>query len=407
MKILFVNEIGTAVGGAESHIYHLFEALQQRGIESFLFASARGGSDKTILPRDRIVFSHHPINPWARIRNGAAARAIGKTIKKYEIDIVHAHNIFSTISPYFLKNCGIPAVLTLHDYHIICPKTIQFLRDRSLPCMNECDMKNCLGPIKYRYELVKRNRWLGYLKDTPMIAPSLFLEKEIRKHGFNKVSTVHNGVPTTGSPYRRRASVGTTEDTFHLVFTGRLYPEKGVIPMLKAFEMFLDGIDDGERDRIKLTLTGEGPLGNDVSDYSRRHKEIDYLGFIPRKHLTEILSTASFLILPSIWPENCSMAVLEAMQQGIPVIASNMGGTPELVREGKEAYLMDFFSVFSTRRIQPERKIIKIMEKTFIKAYSERAKIPAMANSSYETIEKRLSSDIMADRIIAEYHRLG
>jgi len=407
LKILFVNENGTAVGGAESHIGHLFEALQRKGIESFLFSSARSESGETIMPRDRIVFSHHPSGPCSRIRNGASARTIKRTIKKFNIDIVHAHNIFSTISPYFLKSCGVPAILTLHDYHIICPKTIQFLRDRSLPCLKECDMRKCLGPAKYRYEVFKRKRWAVYLENTPIIAPSSYLEKEVRKRGMTRVTTIHNGVPTPGIALRSREHIGLIKEVFHLVFTGRLYPEKGVLPMLKAFKRFLDGLDDADRDGIKLTLTGDGPLRDEVSDYSRRYTEIDYLGFIPRKRLSEILSSTTFLVLPSIWPENCSMAVLEAMQRGIPVITSNMGGTPELVRDKKEAYLMDFVSAFSKNKSLAEENIIKIMVETFIRAYLARERIPAMVKNCYRIIEKKFSSDIMADKIIAEYRRLG
>lgn len=407
MKILFVNENGNAVGGAESHIGHLSEALQRKGVESFLFASAGRGAGELIIPRDRIVFSNHPSGPCSRIRNGTAARAIERAIKKFKIDIVHAHNIFSTISPYFLKNCSVPPLLTLHDYHIICPKTILFRRDRSFPCMGECDMRKCLGPIKYRYEIFKRKRWTEYLKDTAIITPSSYLEKEIRNNGINKVTTIHNGVPPLGKVLRKRESVGSNEDIFHLVFTGRLYPEKGVIPMLKAFERFLGGLDDAHIARIKFTITGDGPLRKEVCNYSRRYKEIDYVGFIPRKRVSRILSSANFLVLPSIWPENCSMAVLEAMQRGIPVIVSDMGGTPELVRNEKEAYLMDFSSVFSKDRTSAEEKIIKIMEKTFIRAYSERNRIPVMSKNCSRAIENKFSSDIMADRIIAEYRRLG
>jgi glycosyltransferase involved in cell wall biosynthesis len=273
--------------------------------------------------------------------------------------------------------------------------------------MNECNMGKCLGPVKYRYEIFKRNRWKEYLKDISIIAPSMYLENEIRKRGLTRVTTIHNGVPAPDKIIRKTKGVGSAEEVFHLIFTGRLYPEKGVIPMLKAFERFLAGMNHRKRDGIKLTVTGDGPLKGELRDYSRRYTEIDYLGFIPRKRLSEILSSASFLVMPSIWPENCSMAVLEAMRQGIPVIASNMGGTPELVQDRKEAYIMDFVSIFSSCRTSTEEKIIKLLENTFKRAYSARERIPKMAKSCKRAIEKRFSSDIMADRIITQYRKLG
>lgn len=409
MNILLLNEYGTVVGGAETHIRYLYDALEKGGNELFLFCSDRNRDGTELIPRKNIIFSRHPSNPLSRIRNKHAARGIARVVKERNIDLIHGHNIFSTISPYFLKDCTVPTVITLHDYQIICPKSTMFHPRTNLPCY-KCDMRECLGSVKYYYESAKRKRWDGYLGKVPYISPSRYLEKAVREKGITNITTIHNGVPPLQGPDGDMIrKVSDERDEFHLVFTGRLYPEKGVASLLKAFVGFLK--DKGGKERvakkIKLSITGEGPLRDLVADYSRKYEEIEYLGFVSRERMNRLLRSATYLILPSLWPENCSMAVLEAMRYGIPVIASDMGGTPELVRDGKEGYLMDIASALSRCEGSGDRgPVVKRINETFERAFSAPGKRRTMSQNSLKAVEKRFSADIMAGKIRKVYEDL-
>ena len=404
MNILLLNEYGTIVGGAETHIRYLYEALEKGGNELFLFCSARNREGTELMPRKKIIFSHHPSNPLSRIRNKHAAREIARVVKEKNIDVIHGHNIFSTISPYFLKDCGGPSVITLHDYHRICPKSTMFHPKKSLPCLHECGMRECLGNVKYSYESVKRKRWEKYLAEVPYIAPSHYLEKALREKGIDNITTVHNGVPTLERKKVNAIKKGSGKrENFHLVYTGRLYPEKGIEPLLKAFTGFLKG-KKWEAGRIKLSFTGEGPLQDIVAEHARKYDEIEYLGFVSEERMKSTLSSADYLVLPSLWPENCSMAVLEAMRHGVPVLASDTGGTPELVRDGKEGYLMDISSALARCKGDGNREpIVKKITETLHRAFSAPGHSSTMSRNCLEAVEKRFSAEIMAGKIQGVY----
>ena len=415
MNILFVNENSTCVGGAETHIKYLADALRRLGDNVYLLSTEKEEHGEEILPEDHVILTRHHRNRLKRVRNGSAAKVVMETIEEHIIDLVHAHNIFSSISPYFLKKCAVPTVMTLHDYHLICPKTIMFARKSAAPCSavgnpKDCCLKRFPGCIKYLHERAMRKQWKKYLSFTSFIAPSRYLEKTMRGFGVTAITTIHNGVPAmTGKREDRTLLDDVDEGRFHVLFTGRLYPEKGIVPLLKGFKRFLQNREKGERGegKIELTVTGDGTLKGAVSKYAAKYKEITYLGFVSRERLKGEMMRTDYHITPSIWPENCSMAVLEAMSLGKPCMVSDMGGTPELVRDGKEGYIMDFSSKFPAKKgVDTEAELTKIIANGLERAYSARDEIPKMSRNCRKRITAEFSEDIMAKKIQKEYARL-
>ena len=429
MNILFVNENSTCVGGAETHIKYLADALHRLGDHVYLLAAEKEEHAEEILPEDHVILTRHHRNPLKRIRNRSAERVVARTIKEYNIDVVHAHNIFSSISPYFLKKCAVPTVMTLHDYHLICPKTIMFDRKNTAPCSavgnpKDCCLKRFPGCMKYLHERAMRNRWKRYLGATSFIAPSRYLEKTMRDFGVTDpagsaprtlhhgqhITTIHNGVPAMRKDNEYgSASSGEDDNKFHVLFTGRLYPEKGIVPLLNGFKRFLDNRKTSERGpgRIRLTITGDGGLRGTVKEYASGCKEISYLGFVSRDRLKREMVLTDYHITPSLWPENCSIAVLEAMSLGKPCIVSDMGGNPELVRDGKEGYILDFSSTFSVqKKADAEKQITKNIAKGLERAYSERDERSIKAGKCRKRIADEFSSDIMAKKIRKKYMSL-
>ncbi len=458
MKVLFVNDHATLAGGAETLISVLGRELMRSGDEIFLLApdiraterkttagtttgterTAGEGSDGLILPRDRIIFTREKKGALSRMRNAAAGKDVLEAVRRYDIDVVHAHNIFSRISPFFLYRlgkAGIPAVMTLHDYHLLCPKTTYFPREAKRLCPavvdpGKCDMRRCLGGAKYLYEITKRKRWERYLRGVRFIAPSHYLAKVMKRGGVENVSVVHNGIdlPALKGTIQQKEKKEekenkseTKEDrTFRLLFCGRLYPEKGVMPMLEGFERFLGKLGgtgekdvaggnegDGERAGIGLTITGSGTLENEVRKMTRRVPKMEYLGFVARDRLLSEMRSSDHLILPSLWPENCSMAVLEAMSLGVPPIASNLGGTPELVRDGKEGYLMDLEKLVFGKDARWEDDAAEEVARTLERAYSEREGRKKMAMRCRKRGEERFSVEVMAKKVRGIYSSLN
>lgn len=112
----------------------------------------------------------------------------------------------------------------------------------------------------------------------------------------------------------------TSPSKFTILFVGRLIAKKGIRVVLKA--------------AVKLPIyqfliAGNGPLEKEVANFSRTHKNTQYLGAIPNKNLPKIYQQASLFCIASQYPEGYGRVIMEAVASGIPVIGSNFGAIPE------------------------------------------------------------------------------
>ena len=88
------------------------------------------------------------------------------------------------------------------------------------------------------------------------------------------------------------------------------------------------------------------PFTKEFLDLVGRRSWCQYGGFADRESLKSALRASSVLVLPSL-EENCPMAILEAMAAGVPVVAANVGGVPDLVEDGVSGLLCDPYDPFS------------------------------------------------------------
>ena len=182
----------------------------------------------------------------------------------------------------------------------------------------------------------------------------------------NKCFTLHNGVDVDRFRPASTKSARSEGDGPHIVFAGRLSPEKGVHDVVAAFARALEQHPSasltliGPRSSAPFELVGE--LSRDPStralerfyrdevtyvdqllasvgpDVARR---IEITGNLDQDHLAERLRTADYFMHPSVWHEPFGMAVLEAMATGLPVIATKSGGIPEFVEDGRTGVLVE------------------------------------------------------------------
>jgi glycosyltransferase involved in cell wall biosynthesis len=116
----------------------------------------------------------------------------------------------------------------------------------------------------------------------------------------------------------------------YFLYAGRISREKGIKTLIKAFSSLPDI-------NLKIAGTGEG-----MEEYKNlASPNITFLGFQKGEQLRETIANASFVIVPSEWYENNPMAVIEAYSIGKPVIASNIGGIPEIVKDKTTGFLFE------------------------------------------------------------------
>jgi len=114
-------------------------------------------------------------------------------------------------------------------------------------------------------------------------------------------------------------------DKFLVLFVGRLVEIKGVRLLLEVAKEFND------TNNLCFAFVGEGPLVEEIKAASRERKNILYWGNIDKRYLPICYNAADVVIVPSLYNEPFGRVLLEALSCGIPVIASNRGGIPEVL----------------------------------------------------------------------------
>ena len=274
-----------------------------------------------------------------------AKKKLEQLILNEQPDIAHVHLYKGTLTSSILtvlKNKRIPTILTLHDYGLLCPHNL-FIDGKNNIC------ERCVGSTALNCIVHKCNH-SSYPLSTISAIEFIFNNKffSFNKY-FNKIITVSNFALN-----KHMSAFSEFSDKFiqlfnfypdlintpisskkgeYCLFYSRLSVEKGAITLLKAWSK----IDKN----IKLKIAGTGSQMETLKKITAEEKltNIEFLGHIESVELNENIKNASFIIVPSEWYENNPLTVIEAYANGKPVIASDVGGLPEIIVDGKTGYL--------------------------------------------------------------------
>ena len=353
MKILMANKFFFHKGGAEVVMFQERDSLLRAGEEVIDF-SMRGErnlasayeadfvSGKDYESRNAASAISKFSLALSLIHSREAVSKIAALIDKTRPDLMHCHNVYHQITPSIIgvaKSRGIPVVLTLHDFKPVCPAYLRLRSGRPCSLCLDGDFRQVLtnrcagGSIRDSALLCVEaivQRWLGSYEMVDLfLAPSRFMRDAVL-HRFrpDQVALLHNGVDTGEVEM-------STRDDGYVLFLGRLSREKGVETLLRAHEAAGAQEAAGGWD---LVIAGDGPLAGDLQ---RRYRNARFVGQLSGKALKATIAGASAIVVPSEWYENCPMSVLEAMAAGKPVVASRIGGIPELVLDGETGALFE------------------------------------------------------------------
>lgn len=329
MKILLINDNGSQTGGAEKYIINLKTFLKNKhdvrlfsanSINSYSDFSFNKSTNKFRIYSDQIF-------------NFDSFKEMKKTLKIFNPDVVHIHNIDKAISASILslfKN--IPIVMTIHDYDLVYPG-FEYLRahDCKMPSGKYCN--KCTTRKSYiLFKLKNRIRVPIIKKNIDLfIASSTYILKIIRE-GLEIKNIIHinYGIKL----YKYVPLINTNQ----LLFVGRLEKTKGIYSLIYAYDKICK-----QYPNIKLVIAGDGKEKYNLIALVKKLKlkNIKFTGWLKDEEIGSFYKFSSILIIPSIWEEPFGLVGIEAMSVGRPVIASRVGGIPEWLDDGKTGYLVD------------------------------------------------------------------
>lgn len=155
-----------------------------------------------------------------------------------------------------------------------------------------------------------------------------------------KISVIYNGVDSRFCPGDRLAARGNLQipsEPFVLLFVGLLVPVKGIDVLIEALSPWRD------RPGWKLYVVGDGPLLAALRERCLEEgveSQIDFVGRRASQEISQWMQAADVLVLPS-HSEGRPNVVLEAQACGLPVVATCVGGTPELIRHRENGMLVE------------------------------------------------------------------
>jgi glycosyltransferase involved in cell wall biosynthesis len=349
MKILHINKFFDYNGGAEVYLHRVMEKQAEAGHEVHVFSTR---SSKNVKTNDAKYFVHRfdyskseglkkdAKKALAYIWNVEAKKAMTRIIKDVNPDVVHLHNVYHHLSTSILdpiRESNIHCVQTLHDLKLACPNYSMFTEGKVCerckggrywnPIFHHCLSSSTTANVLAAFEMSMTKIRKSYEKtvDT-FICPSKFLKDKMIEWGepASKFKVLRNPADLSS----QKASGGGG----FVLYAGRLSIGKGVETLIRA---------SARVSTLPLRIAGTGPeeerLKQLVKSLSASH--ITFLGFVQPNELTKIRAKADAVAVPSIQYENSPLSVLEAMGQGVPVLASKLGGNIELIKDEVEGLL--------------------------------------------------------------------
>lgn len=241
-------------------------------------------------------------------------------------DVIHFHNISLVGGPKILEFGNGIKLLTMHDYWLICPTHTLFRFNRS-PCVKRfcftCSVLYKRPPQWWRYfgfkEYINKNV-------DALISPSQFSKNIHGQIGF-RIPIVHlpNFINSADSELQKSESSFTNSQSKpYFLFVGRLEKLKGIQTIIPIFRDY---------DKADLLIAGTGNYEPRLRQLSNGCDNIRFTGFVDYPKLQALYKNAVALIVPSLWYENFPLVILEAFREKTPVIARNLGSTPEIIKE--------------------------------------------------------------------------
>lgn len=321
-KLSVVHLIHTmAYGGVETAVLNWIRALDRERFDVHLVCFANPGQTEApfVEAATRLGIAVSTL-PWHRGKPVLrAARELQRLAQQWQVDIVHAHNCYADVVTLAASRLGPRRFKTITTTY-----------------------------VWFDYRNWKRNliQWIDarvirYFDRVTAHCENTRIETINRGIRAQDVSTLICGFEThrvdldPAVRAQRRAELGVTDADTVLINVARFYPEKAQVFLLECFAHLVQ-----QRPRLRLWLAGVGPLEDELRaavDRLQLQASVRFLGFVPA--LPQLLALADVQVHPA-HIEGVPLAICEGMAAGLPIVASAVGGLPEILDHGRNGVLV-------------------------------------------------------------------
>jgi glycosyltransferase involved in cell wall biosynthesis len=297
-----------------------------------------------------------------------------RLVNKHGVDIIHAHwSLPQGLTGIICKHISkIPCVTTLHG------SDIYGLRYPGLKWLNAKVIKHSDACTANSSETARMAQHIS-MKDDIAVVPM----------GVNpRFLSAARG--------RNAQQTGSEAGEKRILYAGRLIDLKGVDYLIRALPAVLKKFSE-----TKLVVVGAGPMKDDLMNLSARlslSDKVIYIDKVPQEKLLEFYTSANLFVLPSIVnekgeTEGLGVVLLEAMACGLPVVGSDVGGIPDIIKDGETGLL--------ARQKEPDSLAEKIT-----RIFSDAPLRRKLVENGYQMVEKKFSWDTISEKFIEIYQEV-
>lgn len=278
-------------------------------------------------------------------------QAVTHIVRDTQPQVAYVLHYLRKLSPSLLvglKRMGLPIIVRLSDYAMLCPQAHCVrndqvcdlcVHDRLLPSVKYRCVQNSLGPSLLNAAATLYHRLRGFFDLVDVfVTTNQFMYQMMRSAGFleSRLRCIPTFVDTEAfRPVQQSAKCR------YIAYVGRLERFKGVHILVDAMRLLVNSRPDLD---VQLLIAGTGDddyasaLRRQVSE-SGLQDVVSFLGLLETGGLRDLLSKAQVSVVPSLWYENLPNSLLESYACGTPVVASNIGSLKECVRDGETGFL--------------------------------------------------------------------
>lgn len=339
MKVLHLNDYYERLGGAESILFNMLEALEEQGVSNVVVHEHPVASRSTTRPAHEVP----NLGDADPRRASTAADRFREILRREQPDLIHIHDVGNPNIAEISRLCR-PTIQSVYNHSFYCPggdKYLPFLgriceRPFGAACLAAAFLTHCnsirprvlLSSYRRCHRMMKNNEGLVFLTLSKYQAERL-LQSGCPPNAVKVLPPFTDLPKIHAAPWKKQ-----------ILFAGRLVKQKGLDRLIRA----LPYIDPS----CHLIVSGDGPevhIAMAVAQHLGVGPRVDWLGWMDKDRLARYYDAAAVVVVPSIWPEPFGLVGIEAMSYGKPVVAFNVGGIPEWLEDGVTGLLVKPYDV--------------------------------------------------------------